>query len=163
MHNNHVVVVLGSKVSKAGREWDFRKLNQSETDELMRTTFNITTDSSYDQIRLVLENVALYMVNLLEGYPAKLDHNAFVMHPRDNPRVDGPFVYIDNDRTSWRGATTMVKWRISDNDPLCQSTRPHPSINDPHCCALLSLTHSLSLSLSLSHSLSSLPVPQEYR
>eukprot|EP01094_Clydonella_sp_ATCC50884_P013277 TRINITY_DN2355_c0_g1_i1.p1 TRINITY_DN2355_c0_g1~~TRINITY_DN2355_c0_g1_i1.p1 ORF type:complete len:576 (-),score=172.77 TRINITY_DN2355_c0_g1_i1:285-1979(-) len=119
-----------SSVQKEGRLFDFRKMSSSDIEHLSKTVFDVDASSSDDELRLVLENVAVYLVNLIGGYPPKLDHNVYVMHPRDDYKKDGPFVYIDNDRTSWRHHTTMQSWKIKDNDAMCQLCKFPKSIVD---------------------------------
>lgn len=121
---------FSSSRQKQGRLFDFRKMSSSDVEVLKRTVFNVSKDSSYEELRVALENVAVYMVNLLGGYPPKLDHNAYMMHPKGQRSVDGPFVYIDNDRTSWKHRTTMETWDIKNDDPICQLCKFPKSIVD---------------------------------
>eukprot|EP01094_Clydonella_sp_ATCC50884_P006239 TRINITY_DN1530_c0_g1_i1.p1 TRINITY_DN1530_c0_g1~~TRINITY_DN1530_c0_g1_i1.p1 ORF type:complete len:481 (-),score=180.72 TRINITY_DN1530_c0_g1_i1:200-1642(-) len=99
---------------------DFRKLSDEEVEELRGGAFNISKESPFEARRFVFESSAVYLVNLLGGYMAKMDHNVYMMTRREGRAVvKGPFVYIDNDRSSWRDKTTMERWRVHKDGPYC--------------------------------------------
>jgi hypothetical protein len=77
-------------------------LGSRQVAELRKDKFNITRHSPSYKITWALENVALNMFAILMGNTQKFSHSVFILHQPDElgPKY-GPFLYIDNDRSSW--------------------------------------------------------------
>ena len=79
-------------------------LDKKEVQELNANIFNITQDSPTHKISWVLENSAANMFTILVGNPNKFGHSFFILEEdggSSDTRVQGPLIYIDNDRSSW--------------------------------------------------------------
>eukprot|EP01094_Clydonella_sp_ATCC50884_P006337 TRINITY_DN1542_c2_g1_i1.p1 TRINITY_DN1542_c2_g1~~TRINITY_DN1542_c2_g1_i1.p1 ORF type:complete len:268 (-),score=60.24 TRINITY_DN1542_c2_g1_i1:381-1184(-) len=63
--------------------------------------FNITSRSDPSDIDWALETITLHLWSIITGFCERFNHNVYLSHSRDGAH-DGPFEYIDNDRSQWR-------------------------------------------------------------
>jgi len=97
----------------------FHDLTDEDLSRLARTQFNIQPYSKPEDIHWVLENVAVNIFAILTNNFSRFGHNLFIQ-TRTNAHTGaqefGPFIYLDNDRSSWKFNITR-KGKIP-NDPL---------------------------------------------
>jgi hypothetical protein len=98
---------------------DLRKIEPEALAELKRTRFNISSESSSEQVLYALENMQLFMFQILTGYVAKYSHNIYQFRSGSSEQNAGLFFYLDNDRSSWRNPSSS-SWAIKPKNTMTQ-------------------------------------------
>src|SRR3990167_9920846 len=62
--------------------------------------FAVNSTSSFEVRQTALEIVSIHMFSIIVGNLKKFDHNLF-RAINENLNTQGPFIYIDNDRSQW--------------------------------------------------------------
>jgi len=77
-----------------------------------RKKLHLTDDSSEADVWWAMESMAFNMWSVLTGYSERFDHNVFQTFRKDGSPWphEGPFEYIDNDRSQWH--TYVLKYRF---------------------------------------------------
>jgi len=83
-----------------------------ELEQLRQTRFNITSNSSAAHVHYALENMQLFMFQILTGYVAKYGHNIYQFRTGVDNEIAGMLFYLDNDRAQWRRPADSA-WAIN--------------------------------------------------
>lgn len=80
-----------------------------EIEEIKREWFDITVHSPYEKKRKALEIISIHLYSMIVGNLKKFDHNLFrALGTHGTHKTDGPYIYIDNDRSQWKRRTEKL-------------------------------------------------------
>ena len=86
--------------------------------EVRETWFNVNSRSPVEERRKAVEILSIHLYSLLVGNLKKFDHNLFRALGRNGSHpLDGPYVYIDNDRSQWKKKIPKLKG-MEDLNPM---------------------------------------------
>ena len=107
MHCHHRSLRPNSNKTRDARVHRLDLMNATEIDR--HPYLNIQRNSPLKLKFYALENVALNMFCILTGNLIKFDHNVYIQRTEsDERRTYGAFLYIDNDRATFRHTSKSI-------------------------------------------------------